>query len=468
MKEKNEDSFFKIEKNIEKFQKKLSNVHQQNQSTEIIPSEDIFINQKEEIKKIKRRILEIKNFRESYKERINLKSLKINKDKNYSTYKTYNTISSNNLKINSKSENKIYNITDNKIKKPKIRKSEDNNIKKIKLKLKDDLYIDNNGTENINNDKTNKEDDSFDEINNDNDNDIIINNDNDNISIKKEHEINYLTLFNCNSFEKCECELKGVDENDNDENYLPIINEKWENFSIPLNETTNFEFSKIVLKSKNFIDYSTKGIEINIHLKLFSQSSFFIFTRCFIDDYEDTNNNTINSDEIKKYNTENAYNLRKGKNKIFTKYSTVIKIFKNKNSKKAFVSLGTFYKSRKSGNLHYKTFLQRQLVEFLHQDNNYYYLENDLCEFDIIVVDIGNENLDMKISLNNKTRFNNIRSNFYLPLNKKAKLMFCGAGNCAKVTELKIRSFSKYDEDKEKIGLILSSEKKSCNCCLII
>ena len=55
----------------------------------------------------------------------------------------------------------------------------------------------------------------------------------------------------------------------------------------------------------------------------------------------------------------------------FTKYSTVIKIFKNKNSKKAFVSFGTFYKSKKSGNIHYKTFLQRQLIDYLHEDKNY-------------------------------------------------------------------------------------------------
>ena len=153
---------------------------------------------------------------------------------------------------------------------------------------------------------------------------------------------------------------------------------------------------------------------------------------------------------------------------MFSKYSTVIKIYKNKNSKKAFVSFGTFYRSRKSGNLHYKTFLQRQLVDYMHQDNNYYYLENDLCEFDIIVIDIGNENLETKISLNNKDKFNHIRSNFYLPLNKRAKLMFCGVGDSNKVTDLKIRSFSKYEEERDKSGLILSAEKKSCDCCLII
>ena len=135
---------------------------------------------------------------------------------------------------------------------------------------------------------------------------------------------------------------------------------------------------------------------------------------------------------------------------------------------KAFVSFGTFYKNKKSGNLHYKTFLQRQLVDFVHEDNNYYYLENDLCEFDVIIVDLGNECLQTKISLNNREKYNNIKSNFYLPINKKAKLMFCGEGNNIIVTELEIKSFLKYDEDIDKFGLIISNDSKACDCCSII
>ena len=478
MDEKNEDSFFKVEENIEKIKRKLSNIHHQNQSTEIMASEDVFMNQKEEIKKIKKQRLELK-FRESYKERINLKSIKINKDKNYSSYKAYNTISSHSSNYNKNKENTIKksNSIDNKILKTKIQKNTDkNNIKKIKIKLKDDKTENNKDNNNENNDdKINKEyNNNYDEIDINFDSDIIINNDSENITIKNtENEIDFLSLSNIDAFEKCECELRGDDENDNDESCLPMINEKWLNLTefLSINDIiTNFEFSKKVLKTKNYIDYSNKGIEINIHLKLFAQSSFYIFTRCYIDDYDDTYNNTINnSDEIKKYNTEYVYSISKSKNnQMFSKYSTVIKIYKNKNSKKAFVSFGTFYRSRKSGNLHYKTFLQRQLVDYMHQDNNYYYLENDLCEFDIIVIDIGNENLETKISLNNRDKFNHIRSNFYLPLNKRAKLMFCGVGDSNKVTDLKIRSFSKYEEERDKSGLILSAEKKSCDCCLII
>ena len=100
--------------------------------------------------------------------------------------------------------------------------------------------------------------------------------------------------------------------------------------------------------------------------------------------------------------------------------------------------------------------------------NNYYYLENDLCEFDIIIIDLGNEFLQAKISLNNKEKFNNIKCNFYLPTNKKAKLMFCGEGNNIIVTELEIKSFLKYDEDIDKFGLIISNDSKACDCCSII
>jgi hypothetical protein len=348
----------------------------------------------------------------------------------------------------------------------KRNKSLNNNIKKIKLKLVDDFNVDNeiNANENIETDKEEEED-------------TIFNNDSINNTIKNiENEIDFLSLSNIDYFEKCKCEFKGKDNNDNDENNLPIIEENWRNLSeyIVQNETpnliTNFDFSKISLITKNYIDYNLKGIEINIRLKLYSQSTFYIFTRCYIEDNNDTNNNTINnSKEIKKFKTENLCNIRNKKSKsLFSKYSTVIKIFKNRNSKKAFVSFGTFYKGKKSGNIHYKTFLQRQLVDYLHQDKNYYYLENDLCEFDIIVIDLGNENLEARISLNNKERFNNIKSNFYLPLSKKAKIMFCGEGKSAVVTDLKMRSFSKFDEDKDQLGLILSTEKKSCDCCLIL
>ena len=46
--------------------------------------------------------------------------------------------------------------------------------------------------------------------------------------------------------------------------------------------------------------------------------------------------------------------------------------------------------------------------------------------------------------------------------------MFCGEGNNVIVTDLKIRSFPKSDEDKDRAALLLSTENNSCDCCLIL
>jgi hypothetical protein len=449
MERKSEDSFFQIDDNYGNFHKKLTNnIHCKNKRSEIISTEDIFIKLKEEIETIKKKQSEIKMLRESYKTKTNLKYIHVKRDKNLNTYNTSNTLLSN------KTDNQMTksNSINNKCFKAKRRKYLSSNIKDIKLDLKNDYNI-NKGLYN----NTNENNNSY------TDNDII-NNSSKNLIIKNfdEDDIDFLSLSNNEWFEKCECGIKGKDENNCDENYLPIINEKWKN----IYDMANFDFSKNVLKTKNIIDYNTKGVEINIHLKLFGQSSFFIFTRCYVDDsIELDNDNSI--DSIKKCKSQRVYDIKRRKNNsLFTKYSTVIKIYKSNNSNKAFVSFGTFYKNKKNGTLEYKTFLQRQLVDYLHEDNNYYYLENDLCEFDIIIIDMGYENLVSKISLNNKEKYNIIKSNFFLPINSKAQLMFCGEGKSAKVMSLNIRSFDKYD-DTEKVGLLISAEKKDCDCCLI-
>jgi hypothetical protein len=383
---------------------------------------------------------------------------------------TYNTINaiytkkieSNKLKSNSannrqlKGKNKVTISSNRKVIKKVKKKLIDNfNKEEVNENISEKYFI---SKKIINGDIDNDKDegnyiDIDGEYDSDKDNNTTINNENNStININLENEIDFISLSNIDNFQKCECS-KADNDDDTDENYLPEINEKWANAADNLDTKlfpkilADFEFSKIVLKTNNVVDYNKKGIEISLHLKLFDKSSFYIFTRCYIDN----DNNFFNNNN----------------NQIFCEYSTVIKIYKNKNSKKSFASFGTFYKSKKSGNLHYKTFLQRQLVDFLKEDKNYYYLENDLCEFDIIIVDLGNENIEAKISLNNKYKFNNIKSNFYLPINKKAKLMFCGEGKSAKVTDLKIRSFIKKEEDKDKFGSILSSEQNSCDCCLI-
>ena len=482
MKEEINDCFFKekLYNNFEKTSEKIIN-----QSTELLQTEDMFINQKEEIKRIKKKRIEIKNNKQNITNHLN-KGDKIRKEKKFYTLKNINFTEMkkpirNNIKSNPKDNNK------NILKKNKKLVQKNLNIRKLKLKFPfDNKYNTNNEENNINeNNNINKEKNNI--HNDDKDYEkTIINNDNES-NINLEGEIDFISLSNMNNFQKCDCIINEIYFNDfyddvNDLDEIPKITEKWTNFnkinkndlSSSVNVTipkilNNFDFSKKAILTKNIIDYNTKGVKINIHLKLYEKSTFWIFTRCYVGDYFDNikRHKTITASSHK-LNLENINEKENNNKKIFNKYSTVIKIFKNKNSNKSFVSFGTFYKNKKSGNLHYKTFLQRQLVDYVHEDNNYYYLENDLCEFDIIIIDLGNEFLQAKISLNNKEKFNNIKCNFYLPTNKKAKLMFCGEGNNIIVTELEIKSFLKYDEDIDKFGLIISNDSKACDCCSII
>ena len=484
--------FLPKEKNIKTSEK----IH--NQSTELLQTEEIFINQKEEIKKIKKKRLELKNSNQNSAKGINLNIIKNRKEKKFNTIDNINLTETkkfprNNFKLNSK-------INKNIVGKTKIisrtRLNNNNNIKKLKLKFPSDNTSATKGKNENKSKKIRNLNNNTQEINKSDfvEENTIINNDNDAESIiDLENEIDFLSLLNINKFQRCDCIISEKinenyynelfdNENNNTNDEIPKIKENWTNINI-MNRTntykkiklqipniifnSNFNFNNTVIRTKNVIDYNTKGVKINLHLKLYDKSSFWIFTRCYIDNNIEDNKKfkTINANSIK-MNLDINDNEDK-KSKIFNKYSTVIKIFKNKNSNQAFVSFGTFYKNKKSGHLHYKTFLKRQLVDFVHEDNNYYYLENDLCEFDIIVIDLGNEFLQAKISLNNREKYNNIKSNFYLPITQKAKLMFCGEGNNIKITELEIKSFIKYDENRERFDLILSDERKACDRCLI-
>ena len=440
-----------------------------NQSIEFLQTEDIFINQKEEIKKINKRRFEIRKNTHNFTKGINLKCVQIRKGKKFNTLNNLNLTETNKIERKDIKSNSIKNKNlINRIK--KITKNNNPDIKTIKLKL--DIP---NFDKDIKEDKE-KKINSINIENNTNDEEKSIIDYKKDIIINSMNEIDFISLNNISEFQKCDCIVNEQNFNDiydNENNYdeIPNINEKWTNIIHPkinakvnipnIKINPNFDFSKTVLITKNAINYKNKGVKINLHLKIYDNGSFWIFTRSYVDDY---------IPETKKYKTidVSSRNINENNdNKIFSKYSTVIKIIKNKNSNKAFVTFGTFYINKRSGHIHYKTFLKRQLVDYVHEDNNYYYLENDLCEFDIIILDLGNEFLHAKISLNNREKFNNIKCNFYLPINKKAKLMFCGEGNNIKVSELEIKSFFKYDDDKEKIGLILSDERKACDCCSI-
>ena len=169
------------------------------------------------------------------------------------------------------------------------------------------------------------------------------------------------------------------------------------------------------------MNYITNGVEIYIDLSLIGNSEFWIFTRCFV-------NKDFNESEL-----FDTFSVNNESYVIFNKYTSLIKIIKEKNSSKCFVTFGTFYEDENDGNkIKYETFLKRQLVDFLQLDNIntnnsnsiYYYLENDLLDIRVIIVDLGNEIIDAKILINNNQKYNHIEGKFYLPTIKRLNYFF--------------------------------------------
>ena len=217
------------------------------------------------------------------------------------------------------------------------------------------------------------------------------------------------------------------------------------------------EFNRIALRIIQEIDFSLRGIKLKISINLFGESELWIFTRSSV-------NKGINESY---YFDEKSENIEENDN--FNKYSSVIKIMKNKNSNKCFVSFGTFYQEKDNHNLYYKSFLKRQLIDYSY-DSKIYNFQIDKCELDIFVTDFGEEIINAQIFLNNDKRFDDINAKFFLPINKKAKLLICGKGESLKLKDLEVKI---YDKEKANMNSIIQFESedetpKSCECCSII
>ena len=234
---------------------------------------------------------------------------------------------------------------------------------------------------------------------------------------------------------------------------IPVI--KFNNWKTLNEPKTNFELKNIALRFINDIDYDKNKVLININFTLREESELWIFTRCF-----------MKSDSI---NFQSS-SINNESDKIFNKYTSVIKITKRKESNKSFISFGTFCENMKhSKKVSYKSFLKRQLVNF----NEQYYQqkenenENDSCDFDLSVIDKGDDCIDAKISVNSDNKFNQIIAKFYLPTNKKSKLLFCGEGESVIIKNLTIKSLDKNEEVENEFETLYTFEQKSCNCCYL-
>ena len=264
--------------------------------------------------------------------------------------------------------------------------------------------------------------------------------------------IKNLNLENNYFFEKAIFQTKNK-KSGRDDNIPLLKNVEWKSINCPLKDV---EFKKMALRTINEINYETNMVDINVNFTLQGESEFWIFTRCFVNK---ENNDSINF-ELSSINNEPDI--------IFNKYSSLIKITKERYSSKCFVSFGTFCENPKEpNNFSYKTFLKRQLVDY-NEKINLVYLEKDICEFNVNIIDSGNENIDAKIAMNCDNKFNYVMGNFYLPTYKRSKLLFCGEGQSIIVKDLKINNYDKDDPQAQQFETIFSLEQKSCTCCNII
>ena len=373
-----------------------------NNNNDLLGSEEIFINQKKEIEKLKKR-----------NELFYLKK----ESKSNSLENTKNNL--NNIFINANKSNEIIN---------KIENNEKENLPKL----------------NINSD------DNLEKINKNNFYDI--------------------ETFTLNDYKHFEYYVFNTDDENEEENskIIDIDNNMWKplNEEFPLsfgkdnlNNSYNYmEINKIILRVTPEIDYDERYLELKLSFILEQQSEFWIFTRSYV-------NKSINESC---YFDEKSENIDINDN--FNRYTSIIKIIIEENLKRPYVTFGTFYHET-TNKLKYKSFLKRQLIDYS-EDNETNFMKEDKLEFNAIIKDLGEETINAKIFINNEVKSNEINGNFFLPLNKKAKLIICGKGKSVKLKNLEVKTY-----DKRKAGLKTNTQFemenenegfKNCECCSIL
>ena len=262
----------------------------------------------------------------------------------------------------------------------------------------------------------------------------------------------HITLDNYQFFEKASFKISK--SSNSDDNIPKLKNVDWKS----LNKSMfNVELSGMALRTINEINYDTNMVEIKVKFTLDSNSEFWIFTRSYINkDFNESFNFDISS-------VNNEPDI------VFNKYSSLIKIINEKRcSNKCYVSFGAFCESSKDPKLiYYKTFLKRQLINFS-DNNNSDYNDKDYCDFYVEITDTGSEIIDSKIYYNSGNKFNHVMGNFYLPINKRSKIIICGEGKSVIVRSLEIKNEEKTDELMQIYDTRFSLEQKSCSCCNII
>ena len=261
-----------------------------------------------------------------------------------------------------------------------------------------------------------------------------------------------LTLEDYLFFETCNFDY--IKKLSREDRYPIFTNSTWNSLPEPLKLT---EFRKLAIRTINEINYNTNFIEIKIEFSLEGNSELWLSTRCFVN--KDVNESCYF--DISSINNES--------NVVFNKYSSLIKVIKDKCSK-CFLTFGTFYENGNQENqIEYKTFNKRQLVGYENLNNNYFYSDNDVCEFNMCIIDFGNEIIEAKINVNKNSKCNYVVGNFYLPLIKRSKILLCGVGQSVKIKKLKISNLDKNGSEyqQQQKESMFSSEQRTCTCCNI-
>ena len=288
-------------------------------------------------------------------------------------------------------------------------------------------------------------------------------------NLNENDNINYLLEFNLNDDETFfEYTQFNPSANKNEQFNL---NKNWinldKNFSRLYeihNEIKGYEYielNQMALRFIKEIDYDEIGLELNLNFNLIGSSQMFIFTRCFV-------NKDINESSI-----FDEYSQNIEPNDIFNKYSSLIKITKDNKSDSCFLTFSKYYNDVKENNrLRHKDFLKRQLIDYSDKKKNGkdYYKSDDKTEFNVIINDFGEEIINVRVYLNNNEKPNDISSNFFIPINKKAKIMIFGKGASVRLKDISGKIFNKRNDALKNLIKFETenSTPKNCECCNII
>jgi len=218
------------------------------------------------------------------------------------------------------------------------------------------------------------------------------------------------------------------------------------------------ELNNMAFRLIKEVDYDEYGLELKLSFNLLGESQILIFTRSFV-------NKSINDSNLF---DETCFNIDTGD--IFNKYTSLIKIMKEKKTNRCNITFGTYYNDPlKNNKLCHKFFFKRQLIDYSEEkkDNINY---DDVSEFQMIINDLGDEVIDARIYMNNNKKPNDMSGNFFIPINKKAKILIFGKGESVRLKEISGKIFNKRNEEIKNLIKFESenSAPKNCECCSII